>query len=84
MFKIMMIVTALAGGCVLATGKASAQTPAPNYLPNPDRFFFDPDPDLQLLRKDLRDQKRQIITANIALTEEQAQKLWPVYDRFEA
>jgi hypothetical protein len=84
MFKTMRIIPALAGSCILAAGWAFAQTPPPNHLPNPDRFFFDPDPDLRLLRKDLRGQKRQIIAANISLTDAQAQKFWPVYDQFEA
>ncbi len=38
--------------------------------------------DLQLLRKDLRLQKKQIVAANVALTEVEAQKFWPIYDQY--
>jgi len=38
--------------------------------------------DLQLLRKDLRLQKKQIVAANVTLTEVEAQKFWPIYDQY--
>ena len=40
--------------------------------------------DLQLLRKDLRLQKKQIVAANVTLTEVEAQKFWPIYDQYAA
>ena len=40
------------------------------------------DPDLQLLRKDLRSMKKQIVAANMQLTDAQAEKFWPVYDQY--
>ena len=39
---------------------------------------------LQLLRKDLRSQKKQIIAANLPLTDAEAQKFWPIYDQYTA
>ena len=42
------------------------------------------DEDLQLLKKDVRSQKKQIVAANMALTEDEALKFWPVYDRYAA
>jgi hypothetical protein len=41
-----------------------------------------PDQDVQLLRKDLRSQKKQIVAANMDLTDTEAEKFWPVYDRY--
>jgi len=41
-----------------------------------------PDKDLQLLRKDLRSMKKQLIAANIQLTDMEATKFWPVYDQY--
>ena len=38
--------------------------------------------DLQLLRKDLRSQKKQIVAANVALNEVEAQNFWPIYDQY--
>jgi hypothetical protein len=42
------------------------------------------DQDIQLLRKDLQSDKKLIVAANIALTEAEAQKFWPVYDQYTA
>jgi len=40
------------------------------------------DQDIQLLRQDLRSQKKQIIAANMPLTDVEATKFWPVYDQY--
>ena len=40
------------------------------------------DKDLELLRKDLRAEKKQLIAANLSLTETEAQKFWVVYDQY--
>ena len=42
------------------------------------------DQDFQLLRKDVRSQKKQIVAANMDLTDAEAEKFWPVYDRYTA
>lgn len=38
--------------------------------------------DIQMLRSDLRSQKKQIIAQNMSLTDAQAEKFWPVYDAY--
>src|SRR5215470_10816487 len=38
--------------------------------------------DLDLLRKDLRAMRKQLIAANLRLTEAEATKFWPVYDQY--
>ena len=43
-----------------------------------------PDKDLELLRKDLRSGKKQIIEINLQLTEAEATKFWPIYDQYTA
>lgn len=40
------------------------------------------DQDLNLLRKDLRSQRKQLIAANLRLTDTEAAKFWPVYDQY--
>src|SRR5208283_2213949 len=40
------------------------------------------DPDIQSLRRDLRSQRKQIFAANMSLTDTEAEKFWPVYDRY--
>ncbi len=42
------------------------------------------DQDIELLRKDLRAQKKQLVAANLKLTVDQATKFWPVYDQYIA
>jgi hypothetical protein len=37
-----------------------------------------------LLRKDVRSQKKQIIAENMGLSDAEAEKFWPVYDRYAA
>ena len=45
--------------------------------PKPDDF-------IELLRKDVRSQKKQIIAENMGLSDAEAEKFWPVYDRYAA
>jgi hypothetical protein len=45
---------------------------------------WSPDEDIQLLKSDLRSQKKQIVAANMDLTDAEAEKFWPVYDRYAA
>jgi len=40
------------------------------------------DENIRLFRKDVRSLKKQIISANIQLTDKEAQQFWPVYDRY--
>jgi Spy/CpxP family protein refolding chaperone len=42
------------------------------------------DKDVDLLRKDIRSQKKQIIAANLQLTDTEATKFWPLYDQYTA
>lgn len=38
--------------------------------------------DLDLLRKDIRSQKKQLIAQNLKLTDTEATKFWPIYDQY--
>ena len=42
------------------------------------------DKDIALMRRNIRAEKKQIIAANISLTESEATKFWPVYDQYVA
>jgi len=42
------------------------------------------DEDIKLLRRDLRSEKKQIIAANMDLTDAEAQQFWPIYDKYTA
>jgi Spy/CpxP family protein refolding chaperone len=43
-----------------------------------------PDDFVDLLRKDIRSQKKQIIAENMQLSDAEAEKFWPVYDQYAA
>ena len=40
------------------------------------------DKDIQMLREDIRAQRKQLIAANMKLTPAEAEKFWPVYDQY--
>jgi hypothetical protein len=40
--------------------------------------------DLELMRRDLRAEKKKIIAMNVQLTEAEATRFWPVYDQYAA
>ncbi|HMH11863.1 MAG TPA: hypothetical protein VK578_02030 [Edaphobacter sp.] len=64
---------------VVLTGVSRGQTSsqAPSSQSNMDQ-------DVDLLRKDIRSQKKQIIAANLQLTDQEAVKFWPLYDQYTA
>jgi hypothetical protein len=42
------------------------------------------DKDIMLLRRDMRAEKKKLVAMNLTLTEDEATKFWPVYDRYAA
>jgi len=42
------------------------------------------DANIQLMRQDIRSERKKIVAANMPLTETEATKFWPVYDRYIA
>jgi hypothetical protein len=42
------------------------------------------DQDIQLLRKDLASDKKQLIASNLVLTDTEATNFWPIYDQYQA
>src|ERR1700745_518393 len=65
------------GSAALVAGIASpqdAQTPAAQNVSL--------DQQIQMLRKDIRSQRKQLIAANMNLTDADAVKFWPVYDKY--
>jgi hypothetical protein len=42
------------------------------------------DQDIRMLRIDIRSKKKQLIAANLNLTDSEATNFWPVYDRYTA
>src|SRR6266699_3926854 len=62
----------------ISVGQSQAQTPSNSSAQSST------DQDINLLRKDIRSQKKQIIAANLQLTDTEAEKFWPLYDQYTA
>jgi Spy/CpxP family protein refolding chaperone len=72
MIKKSLIATTMLMGFALMSGNwAVAQTSQ-----------VESDEDIQLFRKDVRSLKKQIVAANMDLTDTEAQQFWPIYDRY--
>ena len=59
--------------------KAAVKSSAANDASQPKPGDF-----IELLRKDVRSQKKQIIAENMDLSDAKAEKFWPVYDQYAA
>jgi len=85
----LLFIPVLALFSIVSSSLSVAQEPA-HQLNGPSRIaVFDdslpPSPqDFEMLKKDLRSQKKQIVAANMDLTDTEAEKFWPVYDRYAA
>ena len=64
----------------LATGPAIKNTFAQTATTSQSGI----DQNIQLLRQDIRSKKKQLVAANLNLTETEATKFWPVYDQYTA
>jgi hypothetical protein len=71
----LIVLPAITGTTVL--GQEAASRPA--LARDPPAI---PDQDLNLFRKDVRSLKKQIIALNMNLTDDEAVKFWPVYDKY--
>jgi hypothetical protein len=82
----MLVATALGGGG-LARGQQQSPAKASPAQQNVtiQQGVITPtvsDDDITLLRKDLRAMKMQVIGENMALSEDEGQKFWPVYNHY--
>ena len=73
----LVAVVLMAGSWMLSGARAPAQTTS-----SQGTTHVISDQDLNLLRKDLRSQRKQLIAANLRLTDTEAAKFWPVYDQY--
>jgi hypothetical protein len=63
----------------ISTSSAYAQQAAPERKVSADQVADDT---VQLMRQDIRSERKKIVAANLPLTEDEAVKFWPVYDRY--
>ena len=67
--------------CQQPTGQVRRLTQSPSAAAYGDTQWS-PDQDIQLLKSNIRSQKKQIVAANMDLTEAEAEKFWPLYNRY--
>jgi len=82
--KKMAMVLMLVGVYFLSGPHATAQTATGEKAATSQSDQVVSDQDIQLLRRDIRSEKKQIIAANLSLTATEATKFWPVYDQYQA
>jgi hypothetical protein len=73
-----------AGASPAQTQPAPAQTQAaPAQTPKADETVAKiTEIQIEMMRKDLRDKKKQIVAANLPLSGDEAAKFWPLYDAY--
>jgi hypothetical protein len=78
------VAATLAGLALMTSRPAAGQDAAIQQVTvvAPDQGSFDED--VRLFRKDVRSLKKQIISANLDLTDTEAEQFWPIYDRYTA
>jgi hypothetical protein len=74
----------VAGILLACSATAGAQTEtAPAAAADKDQHVISSQ-DLEILRKDIRSQKKQLMAQNFKLTDTEATKFWPIYDQYTA
>jgi hypothetical protein len=81
MKKPLLAALALSGVVMSAHCPAFAQNTGAQPAANSQAAL---DQNIELMRKDIRSQKKQIVAANVPLTDSEAQAFWPVYDQYTA
>jgi hypothetical protein len=75
----------LATSVLLVTTCLSAQQPAPSTASGMSMSEGQiNDANIELMRQDIRSERKKVVAANMPLTETEATKFWPVYDRYIA
>jgi hypothetical protein len=83
--KITIAVLAWIAVCAFGGPGVVAQTATSEAAAAPDSTAGElTDEQLALLRKDIRSSKKQLIAANLTLTDTEATKFWPVYEQYSA
>jgi len=86
LLRSVILASVLSTGCMSFAQESVSHPPKHFTVPKPN--YEDarsaPDQDMELLKKDLRSQKKQVVAANMQLTDTEAEKFWPIYDRYAA
>lgn len=71
----------LATSVFVITVQVIAQQPATSATMNMTEEQVN-DANIQLMRQDIRSERKKVVAANLPLTETEATKFWPLYDRY--
>ena len=81
--KTFVLAAVLVAAICLSQGPSTyGQNASPTSSPAPDNDATTQE--IEMMRKDLRSTRKQLIAANLKLTDEQATKFWPIYDQYIA
>jgi len=84
MKKTLLLTTVFLGVSSMGGNRVLAQELVPQAPRTAASGQDSSDEDIKLFRKDVRSLKKQIIAANMNLTDTEAQQFWPIYDRYTA
>jgi Spy/CpxP family protein refolding chaperone len=70
----------VAGTCLLQGAATFAQSSGQSQASTADKNAQAQD--VEIMRKDIRSTRKQLVAANLNLTADQATKFWPVYDQY--
>ena len=78
-FSVLIVVSTLLLGTVSVMGQQAAAQSAPGTGAPANNIK---DQDIEILRADLRQQRKQIMAENMTLTADEATKFWPIFDQY--
>jgi hypothetical protein len=79
-----LAVVIVASACLGLPTLARAQTPSTPPAAAPAKGKAVSPQDVELMRKDIRSEKKQLVAQNLDLTPAEATKFWPIYDQYTA
>ena len=77
--SVLVVVSALLVGSVSVMAQQAATQSAPGTDAQANNIK---DQDIEMLRADLRRQRKQIMAENMTLTADEATKFWPIFDQY--
>ena len=81
--SVLVLVSALLVCSASVMGQQAAQQPAAQSAPGADAQPNNiRDQDIEMLRANLRAQRKQIMAENMTLTADEATKFWPIFDQY--
>ncbi len=81
--SVLVVFSALFVGSVSVMGQGTAQPAAAQSAPGTDAQANNiKDQDIEMLRANLRAQRKQIMAENMTLTADEATQFWPIFDQY--